>query len=312
MTTSFRHLVSASQVTRPDADFLMERSAEMERNIHDSVDVLRGKILASLFYEPSTRTRFSFEAAMRRLGGQVLTADGFQFSSLIKGESIEDNTIVMAGYADVIAMRHPDNGSAKRAADALELHCQRSGCHVPFINAGDGNNEHPTQALLDLYTIQKECGRLDGLHVALTGDLKNGRTVHSLAHLLSAYQGTRFTLASPEQLRMPDHVLQELKEKNIPFDEVSSLEGALDADVLYMTRVQKERFASVEEYERLKHAFVLKAADLGDRKPVIMHPLPRVGELATDVDALPNAAYFRQAKNGVPVRMAILATLLGK
>lgn len=312
MTLTFRHLVSASQVTRPDADFLMERSVEMERNIHDSVDVLRGKILASLFYEPSTRTRFSFEAAMRRLGGQVLTADGFQFSSLIKGESIEDNTIVMAGYADVIAMRHPTNGSAKQAADALDLHCERTGCEVPFINAGDGNNEHPTQALLDLYTIQKECRRLDGLHVALTGDLKNGRTVHSLAHLLSAYQGTRFTLASPEQLRMPDHVLQELKEKNIPFDEVSSLEGALDADVLYMTRVQKERFGSVEEYERLKHAFVLKAADLGDRKPVIMHPLPRVVELATDVDPLPNAAYFRQAQNGVPVRMAILATLLGK
>lgn len=312
MNVSFRHLVSASQVTRPDADFLMQRAAEMEKNINDSIDVLRWKILASLFYEPSTRTRFSFEAAMRRLGGQVLTADGFQFSSLIKGESIEDNTVVMAGYADVITMRHPANGSAKQAADALDLHRQRTGSEVPFINAGDGNNEHPTQALLDLYTIQKECGRLDNLHVALTGDLKNGRTVHSLAHLLSMYEGMRFTLASPQQLKMPEHVLDELRAKNIPFEEVDALEPAIDADVLYMTRVQKERFEQPEEYERLKHAFVLKAADLGDRKPVIMHPLPRVGEIATDVDPLPNAAYFRQAQNGVPVRMAILATLLGK
>lgn len=312
MSVSFRHLVSASQVTRPDADLLMERATEMEKNIHGSIDVLRGKIFASLFYQPSTRTRFSFEAAARRLGAQVLTADGFQFSSLMKGESIEDNTVVVAGYADIIAMRHPDNGSAGVAARALDLHHERTNKHVPFINAGDGNNEHPTQALLDLYTIQKECGRLDNLHVALTGDLKNGRTVHSLAHLLADQDGTRLTLASPEVLRMPDYVLRELTNKGVKFEEVLSLDEALNTDVVYLTRVQKEHFKDLEEYERVKDLFRLRASDLKERAPVIMHPLPRNNELSTDIDPLPNAAYFRQAENGVPVRMAILATLLGK
>lgn len=265
-------------------------------------DLLKGKILASLFYEPSTRTRLSFEAAMMRLGGQVITADGMQFSSLYKGETVED-TMMMAGqYADIIVMRHPDKGSADVAAGASL---------VPFINAGDGPGEHPTQALLDLYTIQKERGTLEGLHVAMAGDLTYGRTVHSLSILLALYPGIRFTFLSPKELSIPEKVTKVLLEKGIQYDEAHTLAPGLDADVLYMTRVQKERFADPQEYERLKLAFVLSASMLKGKDVTVMHPLPRVGEIATDVDALPNAAYFREAGNGVPVRMALLAMLLG-
>ena len=266
-------------------------------------DLLKGKILASLFYEPSTRTRLSFETAMMRLGGQVITADGMQFSSLYKGETVED-TMMMAGqYADIIVMRHPDKGSADVAAGASP---------VPFINAGDGPGEHPTQALLDLYTIQKERGTLDGLHVAMAGDLTYGRTVHSLSILLALYPGIRFTFLSPKELSIPEKVTKVLQEKGVQYDEAHTLAPGLDADVLYMTRVQKERFADPQEYERLKLAFVLSASMLKGKNVTVMHPLPRVGEIATDVDALPNAAYFREAGNGVPVRMALLAMLLEK
>ncbi len=322
MTLSFRHLVSASQVTRPDADFLMERASEMaaarerEQEERERVErlreTLRLQLVALLFYEASTRTRLSFQIAARNLGADMFVTEGVQFSSISKGETLEDTIRIIAGYGtNLVVMRHPEAGSAARAAETLDRYAGHTGKLIPLINAGDGNNEHPTQALLDLYTIQKECGRLEHLHVALAGDLKNGRTVHSLAHMLSLYPGMRFTLASPEQLKMPDHVLRELKEKEIPFTEVASLDDALHADVLYMTRVQKERFDDVEEYERLKHAFILSAADLEGKNAVIMHPLPRVGEIAPDVDALPQAAYFRQAENGIAIRMALLTTMLG-
>ncbi len=265
-------------------------------------DRLKGKILAALFYEPSTRTRLSFESAMLRLGGSVITADGFQFSSMYKGESIEDTIMMAGGYSDIICMRHPEQGSADKAASVSP---------VPFINAGDGPGQHPTQALLDLYTIQKERGTIDGLHVAMVGDLKYGRTVHSLVFLLGLYKNVRFTFIAPDALPMPDKVTSFLKEKKIPYEETTDLSAGLDADILYMTRVQKERFDNVDEYEKLKLKYVLTAPQLKGKKVTVMHPLPRVGEISTDVDKLPTAAYFRQARNGIPVRMALLAGLLG-
>ncbi len=264
-------------------------------------DILKGKVLGALFYEPSTRTRLSFEAAMVRLGGSKITADGLQFSSMYKGETIEDTIIVAAQYADIICMRHPEKGSADKAAAVSP---------VPFINAGDGPGQHPTQALLDLYTIQKEKGRIEDLHVAMVGDLKFGRTVHSLSFLLGLYPNVRFTLVSPKELVMPEKVTSFFKKKNISFVESDKLEDALDADVLYDTRVQKERFEDPKEYERLKLKYVIDAKHVKGKDVTIMHPLPRVGEITTDVDALPNAAYFRQVKNGVYVRMALLALLL--
>lgn len=325
MGVSFSHLVSASDITRRDADFLMETAAAMKREMEERRtnleidrwrDDFKRKRFASLFYEPSTRTRFSFEDAMRNFGAGVVTADGFQFSSLFKGESIRDNTLIVAGYdKDLIAMRHPKSGSAKEAADALDEFRRMKGRHVPFINAGDGNNEHPTQALLDIFTIQEECRRLAGLHVALAGDLKNGRTVHSLTKLLTLYENVRFTFASPQELAMPDGIKHMLDEKKVAYREVRSIEDALDSDVLYMTRVQKERFPQndegLAEYERLKGAFVLNASMLAQRATVVMHPLPRVDELSYDVDYLKNGAYFSQAANGVAVRMALIHALLG-
>ncbi len=304
MPLPFKHLTSTKQLTRADTEEIVRIAFEMEKvRSKGKSDLLKGKVLASLFYEPSTRTRLSFETAMLRLGGDVLTAEGIQFSSLYKGETIEDTMEMVGQYADIIAMRHPDQGSADIAASASK---------VPFINAGDGPGQHPTQALLDLFTIRKECGKIDDLHVAMVGDLRYGRTVHSLSYLLGLYKNLRFTLVSPKELTMPEKVTSFLKEKNIPFAETTDIAAALDADMMYMTRVQGERFADKSEYERLKLKYVLTAPMVKGKNVIIMHPLPRVGEIATDVDALPNAAYFRQAGNGVPVRMALLAMLLGK
>lgn len=302
MPLSLRHLTSTKQLSRADTDVILQTAQQMERVLRTGGDDrLHGKILASLFYEPSTRTRLSFETAMQRLGGQIVTADGFQFSSLYKGESIEDTMMVVGQYADIIVMRHPEEGSADRAASVSP---------VPFINAGDGPGQHPTQALLDLFTIQKECGRTDGLHIAMVGDLKFGRTVHSLSFLLGLYDDLRFTFVAPAQLPMPAKVTDFLRAKNIPYTETAALEDALGADVVYMTRVQKERFTDTAEYEKMKNAYVLTAKHMKRKKIKVLHPLPRVGEIATDVDPLPNAAYFRQVRNGVPVRMALLALLL--
>ena len=301
---SFRHLTSTKQLTRADTDAILAETAKMEKVLKKGgSDLLKGKILASLFYEPSTRTRLSFESAMCRLGGSVISAEGIQFSSLYKGESIEDTMMMLGGYAGIIAMRHPEQGSADRAAAAAP---------VPFINAGDGPGQHPTQALLDLYTIQKECKKLDGIHITMVGDLRYGRTVHSLSFLLGLYKNVRFTLVSPPELTMPEKVMSFLTERKIPYAQTDDLLAALDSDVLYMTRVQKERFADPAAYERLKLKYVLTASMARGRKAVILHPLPRVGEIAVDVDALPHAAYFRQARNGVPVRMALLAMMLGE
>ncbi len=304
MPLPFKHLISTKQLTRADTEEILRVAGEME-NIRKKGgnELLKGKILAALFYEPSTRTRLSFETAMQRLGGDIVTAEGIQFSSLYKGETIEDTLQMISQYADIAVMRHPEQGSAEKAASA---------CSIPFINAGDGPGQHPTQALLDLYTIKKECGRVDGIEVAMVGDLRYGRTVHSLSYLLGLFKNVHFILISPAELTMPEKVTSFFREKGISYEEGSDIAAGLDADVMYMTRVQQERFADRSEYERLKLKYVLKASMLKGKSVVVMHPLPRVGEIATDVDPLKNAAYFRQASNGVPVRMALLSMLLGK
>lgn len=299
---SFRHLTSTKQLLRSDTDLLIKEASAMEKILaKGKSDILEGKILAALFYEPSTRTRLSFESAMIRLGGQVITADGFQFSSLYKGESIEDTMRMVSAYADIIAMRHPEQGSADRAASASL---------VPFINAGDGPGQHPTQALLDLYTIHKELGSVDNVHIAMVGDLRYGRTVHSLSFLLGLYKNVKFTLISPAELTMPEKVTAFLDEKKISYTQADDLSAGLDADIIYMTRVQQERFTDRSEYERLKDRYILKASMLKGKKAIVMHPLPRLSEIATDVDDLKNGGYFRQARNGVPMRMGLLKLLL--
>lgn len=304
MPLPFKHLISTKQLTRADTEEILRVAGEMESiRKKGGSELLKGKILAALFYEPSTRTRLSFETAMQRLGGDIVTAEGIQFSSLYKGETIEDTLQMISQYADIAVMRHPEQGSAEKAAGASS---------IPFINAGDGPGQHPTQALLDLYTIKKECGRVDGITIAMVGDMRYGRTVHSLSYLLGLFRNVRFILISPAELTMPEKVTSFYKEKGISYEEGSDIAAGLDADVMYMTRVQQERFADRSEYERLKLKYVLKASMLKEKNVVVMHPLPRVGEIATDVDPLKNAAYFRQASNGVPVRMALLSMLLGK
>lgn len=267
---------------------------------------LHNKIIATVFYEPSTRTRFSFETAVYKLGGQVIsTENAAQFSSSIKGESLSDTIKIINGYADCIVLRHFQENAADIAAKVST---------VPIINAGDGVGEHPTQALLDLYTMKKELGQIDELKIALVGDLLNGRTIHSLVHLLSLYK-VKIYLVSPEQLKLPDQYKDYFRKHNIETKEVFSLDEIVsEVDVLYMTRVQKERFDSLAEYEKLKDAYVVNEETLNKLKDrsIIMHPLPRVGEITPAVDNDSRAAYFRQAKNGLYVRMALLKLLFGK
>jgi aspartate carbamoyltransferase len=287
---------------------VLAQAAEFEQRLA-SGEVLRlcdGRILATVFYEPSTRTRLSFESAMHRLGGGrvISVAEAKTSSSAAKGETIEDSARMLAGYADVIVQRHPAVGSARALADAAD---------VPVINAGDGTGEHPTQALLDLYTIERERGALDGLTVAMVGDLKNGRTVHSLARALAHWQVT-LDFVSPPELSMPPALVAELRSRGTVVRETSNMDEALQrADVAYITRIQQERFITPDEYLKYKGVYVITADVVRRAKPgvSVLHPLPRVDEIATDVDNLPNAAYFRQARNGVYVRMALLAMVLG-
>ncbi len=268
-------------------------------------NVLDGKILAALFYEPSTRTRMSFETAMLRLGGKCISVVGMDNSSLAKGETLHDTAKVIENFADVIAVRHSQPGSAKEVADAAG---------IPVLNSGDGAGEHPTQALLDVFTMLQEKGKLDGLTIALVGDLRYGRTVHSLSYLLSHFK-VNLMLVSPDQLKMPEEITNHLKEANVKFTEMEKLdEGLKHAQIIYSTRVQKERFVNQDEYEHFKHYYILTRAEIekNNANMMIMHPLPRVGEINIDVDALPGAAYFRQVQNGVAVRMALLSLVLGK
>lgn len=263
---------------------------------------LRNNILASVFYEPSTRTRFSFEAAMLKLGGQVLSMESaLHCSSAMKGESLTDSIRVIGGYADAIVLRHPQEGSAAVAASVSP---------VPLINAGDGGNEHPSQSLIDAYTIKQELGTLKGLHVAFACDPLHSRTIRSLALLLSGFPGIRFTFISPPALRMAPFMLARLRSRGARCEQSGDLRVGVNADVLYMNRLQKERFAGVKEFQKYQKKFTLTAPMLKGKQVLVLDPLPRIDEIGTDVDALPGAAYFRQAKNGLYVRMALLDLLL--
>ena len=265
-----------------------------------------GKLLATLFYEPSTRTRFSFEAAMLRLGGKVIGFSEPNSSSVAKGESIADTIRTIACYADIAVMRHPKEGAPRIAANNTDM---------PVINAGDGGHQHPTQTLTDLLTIRSLKGHLDNLTIGLCGDLKFGRTVHSLIDALIRYENVRFVLISPEELRIPSYIREDvLNAHNIPYTEVERLEDAMpELDILYMTRVQKERFFNEEDYIRLKDFYILTKdkMDLAKEDMLVLHPLPRVNEISVEIDDDPRAAYFRQAQYGVYVRMALILTLLG-
>ncbi len=301
------HILSVSQFSRPDLEYIFAVADDMRTMVErvGTFDLLKGKILTNLFYEPSTRTSSSFTSAMERLGGSVIPINEVRYSSVAKGESLPDTIRTLEAYSDVIVLRHPETGSAALAAKYA---------HKPVINAGDGIGEHPTQALLDLFTIREELGRLDGLTVTMLGDLKYGRTVHSLARLLSLYQ-VKLNYVSPEILRMPSGLVEELNAKEMPQKEFTELDGALtEADVLYVTRVQKERFESLEVYESVKNAFVItpEVMKRAKERMIVMHPLPRVGEIAMEVDDDPRAAYFRQMEYGLYIRMALLALVLGK
>ena len=305
-----RSLVSIHDLDREEIELIL-READCYRKLLERgqrLQPLAGHVLATFFFEPSTRTRLSFESAMHRLGGAVIsTPDGGQASSAVKGESIADTIKTLVSYADIIVQRHPAIGSAQAAA------CAAAKSGIPVINAGDGAGEHPTQALLDLYTIQRERGTLDGLKVTLVGDLKHGRTVHSLLKALCLWD-IHVTLVAPDGLQMPAALVAELTAQGAAIDQTNDLQAGTDeADVVYMTRIQKERFACPADYEAVRGSFVIDVPFMRrNRHITLMHPLPRVDEISADVDDLPNAAYFRQAQNGLYVRMALLALVLGE
>jgi aspartate carbamoyltransferase catalytic subunit len=303
-----QHVIEAQDFSRGMLEQLFRLASEME-NVSRAgrSSVLAGKIMASLFYEESTRTRFSFESAMHKLGGAVIsTENAKQFSSVSKGETLEDTIRILNGYADLIVLRHYESGSAKRAAEVSK---------VPVINAGDGTGQHPTQAFLDLYTIQKELGEIDGISIAVVGDLANGRTVRSLCYLLTKYRDIHIYMVAPDVVRMRDDIKGYLARHDVLFNEESNLlEVAGKVDVLYQTRIQKERFGGrEEEYQQARGVYVVNRAVLDRMKAdaIIMHPLPRVDEIDPEIDDDTRAAYFRQAQNGVYVRMALLAACLG-
>ena len=299
-----RDIISIKDFSREEIDYILKVASKMEPIAKTGSEMLKGKILATLFFEPSTRTRLSFESAMHRLGGSTIGFAEAEIASVKKGENLADTVRTVENYADVIALRHPLEGAARLAAEFAE---------VPIINAGSGAEEHPTQALLDLYTIMKEKNRIDGLNIALMGDLRYGRTVHSLAYALSMYD-VKLYLISPDILRMRKEVLKTLKEKKVEVVEKSRIEDVIgELDVLYVTRIQKERFPDPAEYAKVRGSYRIDLETLKDAKEnlVILHPLPRVDEIAPEVDSTPHARYFRQVWNGIIVRMALLALILG-
>ncbi len=304
-----KDIISVRQFDRADLEYIFGVAHEMRGMVEriGTFDLLKGKILANLFYEPSTRTSSSFTAAMERLGGSVIPINEVRYSSVAKGESLPDTIRTLECYADVIVLRHPQTGSAEIAAQAARK---------PVINAGDGTGEHPTQALLDTFTIFEELGegRIDGLTVTMLGDLKYGRTVHSLARLLSLYE-VKINYVSPEILRMPPQVMEEVAARGVPQAEFTTLEAVLpETDVLYVTRVQKERFEDPAAYDQVKDAYVItpQVMEAAKEEMIVMHPLPRVGEIDPAFDEDPRAAYFRQMEYGLYIRMALLAMVLGK
>ena len=302
-----KHILTVGQFSLEDLVYVFDVAEEFRMMVRrvGALEVLKGRILANLFYEPSTRTSSSFMAAMQRLGGTVIPINEVRYSSVSKGESLPDTIRTLESYADVIVLRHHETGSAALAAKYA---------HKPVINAGDGIGEHPTQALLDLYTILQERAQISGLTITMLGDLKYGRTVHSLAKLLAQFD-VKINYVSPEILRMPSELIGQLNGKGIKQSENTELEAVLkDTDVLYVTRIQKERFTDETEYESVKNSYVITPETLAQAKPdmVLMHPLPRVGEISMEVDDDPRAAYFRQMEYGVYIRMALLALVLGK
>lgn len=301
-----RHLIDPMDLSVEEVDHLLVLAQDIIDNKEKYSEVCKGKKLATLFFEPSTRTRLSFEAAMMELGGNVLGFSSASSSSSTKGESVGDTVKIVSCYADIIAMRHYKEGAPMLASMKSD---------VPIINAGDGGHNHPTQTLADLLTIKREKGRLNNMTIGFCGDLMFGRTVHSLIKAMSRYEGIKFILISPDELKLPDYIRTEVIEKNnIPYEEISSLEDAIGSlDVLYMTRVQKERFFNEADYIRLKDTYILDKSKLALARPdlSILHPLPRVNEISVEVDDDPRACYFRQALNGKYVRMALIMALLG-
>ena len=301
-----RHLMTPLDFSVEELDKLLDLGNDIEKNPEKYAHACAGKKLATLFYEPSTRTRLSFEAAMMNLGGNVLGFSSASSSSAAKGESVSDTIRMISCYADICAMRHPKEGAPMVATRVSS---------IPLINAGDGGHQHPTQTLTDLLTIRSLKGRLDNLVIGLCGDLKFGRTVHSLIKALARYEGISFVLISPEELKIPEYIREDvLDAQNIPYKEVETIEEVMGTlDILYMTRVQKERFFNEEDYIRLKDFYILdkKKMELAKEDMLVLHPLPRVNEISVEVDNDPRAAYFRQVQYGVYVRMALILTLLG-
>jgi aspartate carbamoyltransferase catalytic subunit len=298
-----KDIISIAELSKKEIIHILDTARKLEKN--PRTNLLDGEVLATLFFEPSTRTRLSFESAMSKLGGKVIGLRDIQTSSVMKGESLRDTVKVVERYADVIVIRHPLDGSARVAAEAVA---------IPVINGGDGANQHPTQTLLDLYTIKKSQGKITKLKVAMIGDLKYGRTVHSLATALSKF-GCELYFVSPESLRMPCYILEELNRNDILYSQHTEIESVINnVDILYSTRIQKERFPDPTEYEKVKNAYILGKELLKNVKKnmKILHPLPRVNEISHDVDCTEHAHYFEQAGNGIPVRQALLALVLGK
>ena len=299
-----RHLLSPLDMSVEELDSLFDLANDIENNPDKYKDACRNKKIATLFYEPSTRTRLSFEAAMINLGGQVLGFSEAASSSAAKGESLADTIKVVSCYADICAMRHPKEGSALVAAN---------NANIPVINAGDGGHQHPTQTLTDLLTIRSLKGKLGGFTIGLCGDLKFGRTVHSLINALLRYDDIKFVLISPEELKVPDYIREAIEEAGCEYEEVTNLDDVMgDLDILYMTRVQRERFFNEEDYIRLKDSFILTKDKMKEAREdmLVLHPLPRVNEISVKVDKDPRAVYFKQAQYGVYVRMALILTLM--
>lgn len=300
-----RHMLNPLDFSVEEIDHLLSLASDIEHHLSQYAHVCDGKILATLFYEPSTRTRLSFESAMLHLGGSVLGFSSANSSSAAKGESVADTIRTVSCYADIAAMRHPKEGSALVASMAS---------NIPVINAGDGGHQHPTQTLTDLMTIRSLTGRLDNMTIGLCGDLKFGRTVHSLIEAMVRYPNVKFVLIAPDELKVPSYIRDDvLKAHNIEFKEVNSLDAAMpELDILYMTRVQKERFFNEEDYIRLKDSYILnkEKMKLAKDSMFVLHPLPRVNEISTEVDSDPRAAYFKQVQYGMYVRMALIMTLL--
>lgn len=299
-----KNIISIKDFERKDIDYLLDEAEKLE-DVAKSKEIseeLKGKLLGLMFFEPSTRTRLSFETAMKRLGGKCIGFDSSGSSSVSKGESIADTAKMFEGYTDAMVIRHELEGVSKFISDIVD---------VPVINAGDGAGQHPTQTLLDLYTIRKEIGEIDNLKIALIGDLKFGRTVHSLANALCLYNNVKIYLVSPNKLKMPQEVLHDLHKTDIVYEEVENIESIIDdVDVLYVTRIQKERFGDINDYLKIKGAYIINKKMLEGKDVIVMHPLPRIDEINGDVDDTKYNKYFIQAFNAVPVRMAILKTLI--